>query len=41
MSSRVDDLVRMTVLDDHKQVVELGTLWKDHPVVLVFVRHFG
>lgn len=20
---------------------ELGTLWKDRPVVLVFLRHFG
>ena len=21
--------------------VELGTLWKEQPVVLVFIRHFG
>jgi len=23
------------------QRVELGSLWQDQPVVLVFIRHFG
>ncbi len=23
------------------QDVRLGSLWRDHPVVLVFIRHFG
>jgi hypothetical protein len=39
--SRADDLARMTVLDDQRGSVVLGTLWRDKPAVLVFVRHFG
>jgi len=41
MLTRADDLAKMTVLDEHKSKVELGTLWRDKPAVLVFVRHFG
>ena len=41
MLSRADDLAKMTVLDETGAVVELGTLWKSKPAVLVFVRHFG
>lgn len=41
MLSRADDLAKMTVLDENKQVIELGTLWNDKVAVLVFVRHFG
>ena len=41
MLTRADDLAKMTVLDAHKQAVELGSLWRDKPAVLVFVRHFG
>jgi hypothetical protein len=41
MLSRADDLAKMTVLDEHGGKVELGTLWRDKPAVLVFVRHFG
>jgi len=41
MLTRADDLANMTVLDENKHVVELGTLWKDRTAVLVFVRHFG
>jgi hypothetical protein len=29
------------VLDEHGEVTQLATLWRDHPVVLAFVRHFG
>jgi hypothetical protein len=39
--TRADDLAAMTVLDEHKQVITLGSLWRDKPAVLVFVRHFG
>jgi hypothetical protein len=39
--SRADDLATMTVLDETKTVVTLGTLWRDQPAILVFVRHFG
>lgn len=31
----------MTVLDEQGQTIELGTLWRDRPIVLVFIRHFG
>jgi hypothetical protein len=41
MLSRADDLAPMTVLDDQRRSVELGTLWRDRTAVLVFVRHFG
>ena len=41
MLSRADDLATMTVLDEAGQPVALGSLWKDKPAVLVFVRHFG
>ena len=37
----VDDLSAATVLDLDGGVVALGTLWRDRPAVLVFVRHFG
>ncbi len=41
MLDRADDLAKMTVQDEQGQAVELGTLWRDKPVALVFVRHFG
>jgi len=29
-------------LPDHRgELVELGSLWRERPVVLVFLRHFG
>lgn len=34
-------LARTTVLDTDGQPVELGTLWRDRAVVLIFVRQFG
>ncbi len=41
MSTRADDLARMTVLDADGKATTLGTLWADRTAVLVFVRHFG
>jgi hypothetical protein len=41
MTSRADDLAKLTVLDENGKTVEVGSLWKDHTAVLVFVRHFG
>lgn len=41
MLSRADDLAAMTVLDAQRAPVVVGTLWRDKPAVLVFVRHFG
>jgi hypothetical protein len=34
----LDDL---SVLDEHGGLTQLATLWRDQPVVLAFVRHFG
>lgn len=34
-------LAKLTALDPDGQPVELGSLWRDRPVVLAFVRHFG
>lgn len=39
--SRADDLAALTVLDEGGRPVVLGTLWRDRPAVLAFVRHFG
>jgi hypothetical protein len=41
MLDRADDLAKLTVVDEQGQPVELGNLWRDHTVALVFVRHFG
>jgi hypothetical protein len=41
VSTRADDLATMTVLDAERRPIVLGTLWRDQPAVLVFVRHFG
>ena len=41
MLTRADDLAKLTVQDEHGRSVELGTLWREHPIALVFVRHFG
>ncbi len=41
MLDRADDLAKMTVQDAQGQPVELGSLWHDKTVALVFVRHFG
>ena len=38
---RADPLATMTVLDEGGASVALGTLWRDRPAVLAFVRHFG
>ena len=34
-------LADATVLDEEKKVVRLGDTWRERPVVLTFVRHFG
>lgn len=39
--SRADDLAALPVLDEHGGKIELATLWRDHTIVLVFIRHFG
>jgi hypothetical protein len=45
-NERVDDLLaaalaQITVLDESGASVRLGDFWKERPVVLAFVRHFG
>jgi hypothetical protein len=41
MLSRADDLAKLTVLDETGKTVELGSLWRDQTIVLMFIRHFG
>ena len=36
-----DSLAALTVLDENKVAVAVPELWKQGPIVLVFVRHFG
>jgi hypothetical protein len=38
---KASELARMRVLDPDGREVRLGDLWRDRPVVLVFIRHFG
>lgn len=39
--SIADKLQDIQVLDPDGQPVRLGDMWQEHPVVLVFIRHFG
>ena len=39
--SIADKLSSIEVLDPDGHPVKLGSLWREKPVVLVFVRHFG
>jgi peroxiredoxin len=41
MLRRADDLASLAVLDEGGKSVELGGLWRDRTVVLLFTRHFG
>lgn len=38
VAARLHDL---TVLDLTGQPVAMGTLWRDQPVLLVYIRHYG
>jgi hypothetical protein len=39
--SVVDELGQVEVLDPGGERVRLESLWRQRPVVLVFVRHYG
>lgn len=39
--SPTPDLENLTALDPEGETIALGSLWRDRPVVLAFVRHFG
>ena len=34
-------LNRLKVLNEKNEEIVLSSLWKDHPAVIVFIRHFG
>jgi hypothetical protein len=40
-TSVAERLSDVEVYDPYGHPVRLGDLWREHPVVLVFVRHFG
>lgn len=41
MKTHAADLATLPVLDERGTSLEVGTLWRDHTAILVFVRHFG
>lgn len=41
METLSEALTKLTVLDENKTVVEVGSIVREKPVVLVFLRHFG
>ena len=41
MPSTSERLSALTALDTEGRAIRLGDLWRDRPIVLVFVRHFG
>lgn len=38
---RADALAELVLLDHDGHEVRLGELWKDRPVALVWLRHYG
>jgi len=38
---RADALADITLLDENSNEVRLGDLWRDGPVALVWLRHYG
>lgn len=36
-----ETLAAVTVLDLEDRVIPLGSLWRDRPTLLVFLRHYG
>ncbi len=41
MTATVPALAATTLVDDGGRPVRLGDLWRDRPVVLAFLRHWG
>jgi hypothetical protein len=39
--ARADALADITLLDEDSNEVRLGDLWRDGPVALVWLRHYG
>jgi hypothetical protein len=39
--ARADELAELTLLDLDGNDVRLGDTWRDGPVVLVWLRHYG
>lgn len=39
--ARADDLAEIELQDWQGQPARLGDLWRDGPVVLIFLRHYG
>jgi len=38
---RIQELGKLTVLDDKQNATPLASLWENQKTVLIFVRHFG
>ena len=39
--SILEELGQMTVLDENRNSLEIGSLWQNQRAAMVFVRHFG
>jgi hypothetical protein len=37
----VSELAGLVLVDDDGRPVRVGDVWKDHPVILTFLRHYG
>jgi hypothetical protein len=37
----IDELRRISVLDENNNSIEIGSFWQDQRAALIFVRHFG
>jgi hypothetical protein len=38
---RVETLAKLVLVDDEGRPVRMGDAWKDRPVILTFLRHYG
>ena len=41
MTENASALAALELVDDSGKTTRLGDLWKDWPVVLAFLRHYG
>ena len=41
MSETAKELADLTLADDDGHVVRVGDLWRERPMVLAFLRHWG
>lgn len=40
-ADRVETLANLVLVDDDGRQARMGDAWKDRPVILTFLRHYG